>query len=123
MKTSLGFNCMGVNPLLFLARRVFGGLLFGSFLLSLLVLPLRAQSGTTGAVEGRVQNAVTGNYLNNARVRVAGTNIEAFTNSSGEYHITGVPAGPATLNIFYTGMAPQQVSVTVPASATAQQDV
>src|SRR4051794_7468531 len=123
MKTSLGFDRLGRRPLSLLARRVCGGIVFCSFVLSLLVLPLQAQGSATGTVEGRVQNAATGNYLTNARVRVAGTSLETFTNSSGEYRITGVPPGQATLNIFYTGMAPQQVSVTVPASAVTQQDV
>src|SRR5687768_16988664 len=44
-----------------------------------------AQSAATGVISGRVQNASTGNYLNNARVRVAGSNREAFTNQFGEY--------------------------------------
>src|SRR2546430_6017629 len=62
-----------------------------------------AQAAAAGVVTGRVQSALTGNYLTNARVRVAGTNLEAFTNSAGEYRLTGVPAGQATLDVFYTG--------------------
>jgi iron complex outermembrane receptor protein len=88
-----------------------------------LIVPARAQGSGTGVIVGRVQNSATGNYLNNARVRVAGTNLEAFTNSAGEFRITGAPPGAATLNVFYTGMAPQQVSVTVPASGSVQKDV
>ncbi len=86
-------------------------------------MPLQAQ-GTSGAVvTGRVQNAVSGNYLTNARVRVAGTKLETFTDSSGEYRLTGVPAGQATLDVFYTGMAAQKVLVSVPASGSVSQDV
>ena len=40
---------------------------------------------------GRVFNATSGTFLNNARVRVEGTNIEAYTNSNGEYSLRAVP--------------------------------
>ena len=84
---------------------------------------LRAQAANTGAIEGRVQSAATGNFLSNARVRVAGTTREAFTNSFGEYRLLGLPAGPATLEVFFTGVAPQTVSVNVPAGGTVTRDV
>ncbi|HYC70375.1 MAG TPA: TonB-dependent receptor [Opitutaceae bacterium] len=89
-----------------------------------LLLPrAHAQAAATGAIEGRIQNAGTGVFLNNARVAVQGTAKEAYTDAAGAYRIDGVPAGPATLDVFYTGMEPQQVAVTVPAGATATQDV
>src|SRR5438552_760621 len=62
-----------------------------------------AQQTGNGIIEGRVQNAISGNYLTNARVRVSGTNLETFTNAFGEYRLTGMPAGPTTLEVFYTG--------------------
>src|SRR5262245_51645601 len=83
----------------------------------------RAQTAATGAIEGRAQSAASGNYLTNARVRVSGTNLEAFTNSYGEYRLAGVPAGPAGLEVFYTGLATQKLAITVTANGTAQQDV
>jgi len=89
----------------------------------LLVNSLSAQAVAGGVVEGRVQSAATGNYLNNARVRVAGTTREIFTNTAGEYRFEGLPAGSATLEVFFTGMAPQAVTVTVPASGAVQKDV
>src|SRR3954469_9318447 len=47
---------------------------------ALLAAPLLpAQSSSTGTIEGRVQNAVTGDYLTNARVSVRGTNRVALT--------------------------------------------
>jgi iron complex outermembrane receptor protein len=87
------------------------------------ITSLPAQTAGTGVVQGRVQNAVTGNYLNNARVRVTGTNIETFTDSSGEYRIAGLPAGQATLTVFYTGLVTQTVPVNVSPSGVMQQDV
>ncbi|MBI4625780.1 MAG: carboxypeptidase regulatory-like domain-containing protein, partial [Verrucomicrobia bacterium] len=82
-----------------------------------------AQTAGNGTIEGRVQNAASGNFLANARVRVVGTNAEAFTNAFGEYRLSGLPAGPATLEVFYTGLAAQRVSVNVPATGSVQQDV
>lgn len=78
-----------------------------------------AQAAATGEIRGRVQNAVTGDNLNNARVRVTGTTLEAFTGVNGEFRISGVPAGTANLDVFYTGMAIEHVPVSVSAGATA----
>ncbi|HEY1110590.1 MAG TPA: carboxypeptidase regulatory-like domain-containing protein, partial [Opitutaceae bacterium] len=81
-----------------------------------------AQAGS-GAVEGRVQNQVTGDYLNNARVSIKGTNQVVLTDESGTYRLTGVPAGPVTLRVLFSGLDEQELTVTVPAGQTAQQDV
>lgn len=84
---------------------------------------VQAQAPATGAVTGRIQNNVSGAYLNNARVSVVGTGREMLTNNAGEYRLDGLPAGEVTLDVFYTGMEPQQVKVTVPAGSTVTQDV
>ncbi len=42
-----------------------------------------ADVGVTGSIEGRVQNLVTGDYLNNARVSVERTNLVALTGEDG----------------------------------------
>ncbi len=78
---------------------------------------------STGTIQGRVLNAGTQRYLNNARVQVAGTNTQVFTNAYGEYNLFNVPAGEATLNVFYTGLEPQTVKVEVPAGGTVTQDI
>jgi iron complex outermembrane receptor protein len=82
-----------------------------------------AQVSGSGSIAGRVQNAASGNYLYNARVRAVGTTAEAFTNAAGEFLLGGLPAGPATLEVFHTGFATQRISVVVPASGSVQQDV
>lgn len=82
---------------------------------------LRAQ-GSTGIVEGRVQNEVTGDYLNNARVAIAGSASIAFTDSSGSYRLTNAPVGPVTLRVSYTGLDDQDVSVVVSPSQSVRQD-
>ncbi len=84
------------------------------------VAPARAQS--TGAIEGRIFNAVTGNALANARVVLEGTGREALTDEAGAYVLTGVPAGPARLAVSYLGFQRQSATVTVAAGGTATRD-
>src|SRR5689334_20669596 len=57
-----------------------------------------AQTAGTGIVRGHVQSQATGNFLNNARVRVVGSKLEAFTDVAGEFQLVGVPAGAVTLD-------------------------
>ncbi|MBM3478847.1 MAG: hypothetical protein FJX69_06475 [Alphaproteobacteria bacterium] len=99
----------------------------GLVLTSLLV-PARAQSGAassspSGGIAGRVKNAVTGQYLNNARVAVAGSEIVVFTDETGSFRIAGAPAGPAELVVSFTGLDQRRVPLTVAAGSTAERDV
>lgn len=81
-----------------------------------------ASAETTGTVEGRVLNLTTGVYLGNARITVDGAALPAFTNNLGEYRLTDVPPGPATLRVFFTGLAPQTATIDVAAGRTAIKD-
>ena len=81
----------------------------------------RAQPAT-GAVEGRVQNFVTGDFLNNARVAVKGTNVVTLTDDSGTYRLADLPAGPVTLRVLFTGLDEQELAVAIAAGQTAKQD-
>ena len=81
-----------------------------------------AQSPTAGLIEGRVQDASSGNYLDNARISIVGTLQETLTDQYGHYSLPGVAAGVATLRISYTGMASQESAVTVAAGQTSVQD-
>jgi TonB-dependent receptor len=77
----------------------------------------------TGAIEGRVQNAVTGDRLNNARVAIKGTERVALTDEAGFFHLGEVPAGTVTLRVFFTGLDEKEITVAVAPGATVQQDV
>ena len=101
----------------YLNRRPAGRLLCSLALAASLAAPsaLLAQTAATGSVEGRVQNIGNGKYLNNARVTIAGTSREAFTNEFGEYRLRDVPAGEAKVQAFFTGLDPETVTVTVTA--------
>ena len=87
-----------------------------------LVPSLKAQTTPSGTIEGRVSNPRTGENIERARVTVEGTLLESFTDSSGQYRLTNVPAGVARVKVFYTGLTVQTDSVNVTAGATTQRD-
>ncbi|MBI4626945.1 MAG: TonB-dependent receptor [Verrucomicrobia bacterium] len=85
-----------------------------SIIVGLNVTPLvvaAASVPTTGEIEGRVQNQVTGRYLNNSLVQVKGTDLSTFTDESGRYRLPHVPAGVVALDVVYTGLERQNVTV------------
>jgi len=97
---------------------VFAVLLLASF------APSRAQpTANTAALTGRVQNEATSQYLNNARVSVKGTDVTAFTDETGTFRLSGLPAGAVTLEVFYSGLDPLQLTVEVRAGQTVQRDI
>ena len=74
------------------------------------------------AVSGRVQNVVTGQFLNNARVTVRGTELVAFTDQSGGYRLPQIPAGRVVLEVFYTGLDSQAVPLELAPGEVAARD-
>jgi len=81
-----------------------------------------AQAGT-GSIAGRVLNVGNGRYLGSARVTVEGTNLEAFTDDFGSYHIDGVPAGEVKVKTVYTGLDADTVTVKIDAGQTVTHNV
>ena len=77
----------------------------------------------TGSISGRVHNEATGQYLNNARVTVKGTDLTAFTDETGTFRIGGVPAGSAIVEAFYSGLDPLTVTVPVSAGQNSARDI
>src|SRR4051812_20934005 len=102
---------------LFFLRLLIAAIIFWS-----LAANASAQPATTGLIEGRVQNAITGDYLNNARVSVKGTNLVAQTDEPGYSRLAGVPAGTVKLRVFFTGMDEQEAAVAVVAGQTQAAD-
>ena len=82
-----------------------------------------AQPAATGTIAGRVLDASTGRYLNNAQVTIAGTNRTTRTNEYGEYHFDNVPAGEVNVEAFYSGLGRQTAAATVVAGQSVTQDL
>ena len=78
-----------------------------------------AQAGSTGTIEGRVVNTRPGEYVERARITIDNTGLETFSDSSGQYRLTSVPAGTVTARAFFTGLDPQSETITVNAGSTA----
>ena len=74
--------------------------------LTLFTSPLRAAE--TGDLAGRVLNQTTNRYVNQARVGIKGTALRTFTDEAGAYILSGVPAGPATVVVTFTELAPRE---------------
>jgi TonB-dependent receptor len=91
--------------------------------LALTLAPAAVAADTVGTIRGRVQHAATGQFLNNARVALKGTTLADLTDETGTYRIARVPAGPAVLQVFYTGLAPQEIAVTIPAGGATERDI
>ncbi len=93
-------------------------------LIVLLTAPHRAAAAqATGAISGRVQNVAIGQYLNNARVAVKGTDQIVFTDQTGSYRLSGLPTGTAVLEVFFTGLDPLTLPVTIRAGEVTEQDI
>ena len=82
--------------------------------------PSPSQSAAT--ITGRVLNAASGLYLNNARVSIPGTTLTALTDQTGTYRLLNVPPGRLTVEAFYTGLDTQQVPVDIAAGQSREQD-
>lgn len=80
-------------------------------------------SQATGGITGRVQNVVTGQYLNNARVSIRGTTLVTYTDYYGIYRFSAVPSGNVTLEVFYTGLDPVLAPVQIREGEVVEHDV
>ncbi len=90
---------------------------------ALILLPWSVSAQISGGViEGRVLNLRNGDYLEKARVTIEGTQLETFTDSSGQYRLVGVPVGAVQVKTFHTGLLPQTLTVDVTPGQTIQRD-
>ena len=90
---------------------------------TVLAATVAAQTPATGSIEGRVFDAGRGGYLERARLTLEGTTQEAFSDSSGYYRFTGVPAGRTQVKVFFTGLLSQTATVYVSAGQAAVHDI
>ncbi|MBM3851763.1 MAG: TonB-dependent receptor [Verrucomicrobia bacterium] len=76
----------------------------------------------TGIVTGRIYNPATQEYVRNAEIAAAGTNLVAYSGDDGSYLLSGVPAGNVTLTVIYTGYQTASAQVALGAGLTATRD-
>ncbi len=89
-----------------------------------MVAAVRAQSGGTGAVSGRVIDEGSGFGVSWTEVTVVETGAIATTDLSGGYLLSGLPAGTYTLSVNKDGYQPANITdVAVAASATTSLDI
>jgi iron complex outermembrane recepter protein len=87
------------------------------------VLPLARAQDTGGAIQGRVFNPATGQYVRDAEIRLQGSDRVIYSDAGGEFRLTNVPPGQAVLTVTYTGYQPVTAPVTVTAGSVATRDV
>lgn len=83
----------------------------------------RAQSSSSGVIEGRVFDARRGEYVDKAHLTIEGTKLETLTDSAGQYRLANVLPGDAKLRVFYTGLSSHVETVAVTAGQTVQRDI
>jgi len=69
----------------------------------LLLLTSTSFSGVTGKISGVVVDETTQEPIEGARITVAGTDYNIFTDVDGEYFIINLPGGKYDLQVFYMG--------------------
>jgi iron complex outermembrane receptor protein len=83
------------------------------FVLLIVGMIAAAPARGEGEVKGRVTDRESGRPVAGANVTVRGTTLGTVTDSTGTFRLTGVPAGPVTLRVFFLGYAPHTREVVV----------
>jgi TonB-linked SusC/RagA family outer membrane protein len=89
---------------------------------ALLAIPAVALHAQTGTVDGKVTDKGTQRPLEDARVVIPGTTLEARTNSAGEYHFFNVRAGSTVIGVYRIGYKAVSDTVRVVAGGTVTQN-
>ncbi|MBL9198953.1 MAG: carboxypeptidase regulatory-like domain-containing protein, partial [Opitutaceae bacterium] len=79
--------------------------------------------GANGSLEGRVSNARSGEFLERARIVLAPSGQETFTDAGGYYGFARVPAGAVQVRAFHTGLPQSTVTVTIAPGGRSQHDI
>jgi iron complex outermembrane receptor protein len=87
------------------------------------VLSVHAQTPAAGAIQGRVFNPQTKEYVRNAEVRLDGTTRIAYTENDGSFRFDGVPAGSASVTVTYSGYETAKESFNITAGDTAVREI
>src|SRR5687768_9215528 len=83
----------------------------------------RAQTAAVGAIQGRVFNPASKEYVRNAEVRLEGTGQVTYTEGDGTFSFRGVAPGEATISVTYSGYTTAKETFTVSAGQTAVREI
>ena len=86
-------------------------------------VPALLVAQTTGAVQGRVTDAASGQPLANAQVRIEGTVLGALSDANGQYSVPSVPTGRRTILARRIGYGEERRPVEVAAGGPATVDI
>jgi iron complex outermembrane recepter protein len=103
-------------------RRAYVAIVCTAFLFAAGVRTEVCAQAPVGAISGSVSNAGTGDLLEGVRVTLPGLGLSVFTDNTGRYTITNVPAGTHTIEATYTGLDSLKHDVTITAAQYATRD-
>ncbi|WP_028770661.1 TonB-dependent receptor [Silanimonas lenta] len=83
--------------------------------------PRVAATRSAGTLTGTVKEGVSGQFLDGARISVAG--IVTSSNREGRFRVAGLPAGRHTVEVDFVGYAPQRFEIEVDAGRGARAEV
>jgi TonB-dependent SusC/RagA subfamily outer membrane receptor len=89
----------------------------------MMIVPAAVSAQATGRIRGRVTDAEDKSALPAVQISVVGTSTGAVTGATGQYLITGVPAGPVTLRVRRIGYTSKTQDVLVTAGADVVADI
>lgn len=93
-----------------------------SCLIAALFAPALAAQPATGSITGTVSNGKTQQYLNEAEVKLVGTNQSVLTDRDGTYTLHDVTPGTHQLEVSYTGLDTEKHTVEVAAGKATRED-
>ena len=82
-----------------------------------------AGPAATGSITGQVSNAATKSFLEGAVIVIAGTDRSITTDREGRFLVTAVQGDTVTLDVSFTGLDPQRITVPVAAGQRVVRDV
>ena len=95
----------------------------GAWLLGSALLALPSPSTFARSLTGLVTNAATGATLEGARIVIKDRNLETVTDNLGFFTFEDLAPGPVVLVATYTGLAPAEAAVEIPAAGRARKDI
>lgn len=97
--------------------------LLAALLTTLIFMPVAAQQTTNNTLVIVVKNEATKEPVAGATVRVKDTELSAIADAAGRVLLSGIPAGPHTVEVFFPGYETRELQLTFPLAGTGEQTV